>query len=122
MDVTTRAVLDLLHVAQSALGTRPLAVGPLEPYAQSVDHIVGHALEYASALLGDLSNDNDPFLEFGKEPLTHAEALELAPTFIQSCCNILAGEPPFPLACMSIRAQTFACVLLSSSEKDASAS
>ncbi len=111
MDEKLRAALDLLRSAMAVESTRQFAIGPLVPYAESVDQAVGNTLEFASALLSDLANEDEPFEEIGEEPISRSDAIRLVPKFIDRCCEILAGQPPFPCMCMSVRAQTFALIL-----------
>ena len=117
MDTKLHAAIDLLNSARGAMDTRHLAIGPLEPYTESVDHAVASALEFASALLMELVTDDEPFQEIGEEPMSHPEAVRLIPRFIERCCEIILTEqPPLPCTCMAVRAQTFACILKSTDE------
>lgn len=109
------AVISLIEAAETILSSGRYAQGTLDVYAESVSLAAGHALEFCGALLDELSSPNDPFTDFGTEPLDHAEALELAPSFLKECLEILRGEQRQhrALASMWVRMQTYALLLQS---------
>jgi hypothetical protein len=117
MDEKHRAALDLLRHAKGVLGARTLATGSLEPYSQSVDIAVAGILEFVSGLLADLVTADEPIGLIGQEPMSRSDAIRLAPKFIDECCDILSGEPPFPCTGMYLRAQTFSYLLGSTDEE-----
>lgn len=118
MDKKLLAARELLRAANAIEGTRCFAVGPIEHYTDSIDHAIGNTLEFACPLLADMADEDEPYEEIGPEPLSRPEAILLLPKFIERCCEILSGPPPFPCMCMSTRAQTFVFFLLHETDVD----
>ncbi len=109
---SVRLAFDLLDCAIAVAKTRPRAAGVLEPYADSVDLALGSLLEFYSAVVAGLAAEGDPYREIGSEPKSHLEAVRTLPGFLDLCRDVFSGEPPFPFMCVSVRSQTYACLLL----------
>ena len=121
MELTKRAAaMTLMQAARSILSTRMIAIDALvlDVYAESVDHAVGHVLEYASEIFINLSIEQDeqgidePFEDFGEEPLSLSEAVAQVPGFVERCITLLEDKSAIqPFSCMSVRSCTFGIML-----------
>src|SRR5436305_4264109 len=111
MNAKLSGVRQLLGAALTVASTRHFAVESFEPYTDSIDDAVGNIIEFASALLSDLASEAEPFEDFGDEPLSRMDAVQMVPKFMERCRTILSGQPPYPCMSMAVRALTFALVL-----------
>jgi hypothetical protein len=114
-------VISLLQSAAAIDRSRVFATGPSDVYAESIDNALGNVFEFVGSLLSDLSceqeAEDEPFEDFGAEPMSKEDAIKQISGFIARCCSILAADANVrPYMSMSVRATTFFCVLCLPSE------
>lgn len=105
------AARQLISAMIATLETRRLAIGPIDVYLDGIDLALSEILEFTSVLLAMSAEIDDPFEDFGAEPMDSDAAIRLAPEFLNHCLTLLDGNPPFPRMAMSVRLQTFGLCL-----------
>ncbi len=103
---------ECISAAESLLRLKPIRSDPNDPYTPYLNEALGSVLHLLAVTARDAilsQTPDEPWIDFGAEPLSVEDAEAKLPEFLRVVQSVFFESPgPYPFCCADIRATTFA--------------